>query len=108
MYDGSVLAAEHDVIVVSMNYRLGPLGFLYMDDEEAPGNMGLMDQNLAMDWVQRNIEVSIGDYETCIDIIGHIIGNHAETFSLIVNKQPNKTPWACDKNYNNIKTLTSL
>ena len=50
---------EHDVIVVSMNYRLGPLGFLYLDEEEAPGNMGLMDQQLALDWVQRNIQVSI-------------------------------------------------
>ena len=40
-----------------MGYRLGALGFLYLDDEEAPGNMGLMDQHLALDWVQRNIEV---------------------------------------------------
>ena len=57
IYDGRVLAAEHDVIVVSMGYRLGVLGFLYLDDEEAPGNMGLMDQHLALDWVQRNIAV---------------------------------------------------
>ena len=59
IYDGRALALEHDVIVVSMNYRLGPLGFLYLGEEEAPGNMGLMDQQLALDWVQRNIQVSI-------------------------------------------------
>ena len=59
IYDARVLAAEHDVIVVSMGYRLGALGFLYLDDEEAPGNMGHMDQHLALDWVQRNIEVNV-------------------------------------------------
>ena len=65
IYDGRALALEHDVIVVSMNYRVGPLGFLYLDEEEAPGNMGLMDQQLALDWVQRNIQVTID-----IEIIG--------------------------------------
>ena len=59
IYDARVLVAEHDVIVVSMGYRLGALGFLYLDDEEAPGNMGLMHQHLALDWVQRNIEVNV-------------------------------------------------
>ena len=51
VYDGSVLSTESGLIVASMQYRLGALGFLYLGTEEAPGNMGLYDQEL-----QTNIE----------------------------------------------------
>ncbi|XP_033637444.1 acetylcholinesterase-like [Asterias rubens] len=61
VYDGKTLAAEEGIIVVSMNYRLGPLGFLAMDDSSAPGNMGLRDQALSMQWVQDNIHVFGGN-----------------------------------------------
>ena len=49
-YNGSALAA-HDVVVVSINYRLGWFGFLFGDQESAPGNVGLFDQVLALQWV---------------------------------------------------------
>ena len=39
---------KKDVILVSINYRLGAFGFLTLGDENVPGNMGLRDQNLAM------------------------------------------------------------
>lgn len=55
VYDGRWIAAEEDVIVVSMNYRMGALGFLVLGDDNAPGNQGLMDQALALEWVQDNI-----------------------------------------------------
>lgn len=42
------LAAEENVIVVSMQYRVASLGFLYLGTAEAPGNPGLFDQNLAL------------------------------------------------------------
>ena len=55
LYDGTTLAAMNDVIVASFNYRLGALGFLYFGTEEAPGNMGLYDQVMAMQWIKDNI-----------------------------------------------------
>ncbi|XP_057336401.1 uncharacterized protein LOC130674963 [Microplitis mediator] len=52
---------EKDVVVVTMNYRLGMIGFLNLEDEAAPGNQGLKDQVLALKWVQKNIEKFGGD-----------------------------------------------
>uniref|UniRef100_A0A095ARK7 Carboxylic ester hydrolase n=1 Tax=Schistosoma haematobium TaxID=6185 RepID=A0A095ARK7_SCHHA len=61
VYDARFLAARQNVIVASMNYRLGSFGFLYMNTEEAPGNMGLWDQRLAMKWIKNHIENFGGD-----------------------------------------------
>lgn len=61
VYDGQYLAAEQNVVVVSMNYRVGALGFLAMGQDSSPGNQGLMDQTLAMRWVQDNIHEFGGD-----------------------------------------------
>lgn len=44
-----------DVIFVTMNYRLGPLGFLSTGEGSMPGNFGLKDQALAIKWVKDNI-----------------------------------------------------
>ncbi|CAH8429195.1 unnamed protein product [Schistosoma rodhaini] len=61
VYDARFLAARQNIIVASMNYRLGSFGFLYMNTEEAPGNMGLWDQRLAMKWIKDHIEHFGGD-----------------------------------------------
>ncbi|KAM3957563.1 carboxyl/cholinesterase 7 [Aphomia sociella] len=53
-YQPSILM-DKDVVVVTFNYRLGPLGFLSTGDEFAPGNAGLKDQSFALRWVQNNI-----------------------------------------------------
>ncbi len=58
--DGRFLAAEHDLVVVSMNYRLGAFGFL-AGVADAAGNQGILDQQLALRWVQDNIAVFGGD-----------------------------------------------
>nr|AIY68377.1 putative alpha-esterase [Leptinotarsa decemlineata] len=52
-----------DVVLVTINYRLGYLGFLRLKDPslEVPGNAGLKDQVLALKWVQRNIKQFNGD-----------------------------------------------
>ncbi len=63
LYDGSALAA-HGAVVVTFNYRLGALGFLSanaLGSGEIGGNFGLMDQQAAMAWVQRNIAPFGGD-----------------------------------------------
>ncbi|XP_049777138.1 venom carboxylesterase-6-like [Schistocerca cancellata] len=52
---------DYDVVVVSINYRLGPLGFLSTGDEASPGNYGLKDQVAALRWVKENIEAFGGD-----------------------------------------------
>ncbi|XP_030369847.1 esterase B1-like isoform X2 [Scaptodrosophila lebanonensis] len=52
---------EQDVVVVTLNYRLGALGFLYLPEEGIHGNAGLKDQRLALQWVQENIANFNGD-----------------------------------------------
>jgi para-nitrobenzyl esterase len=58
-YDPSVLVSTHKIIVVTINYRLGALGWLAnpaLDNNGTAGNYGLMDQQLAFKWVRDNIE----------------------------------------------------
>ena len=61
VYDYRSFAKEQNVIVVAMNYRLANLGFLYMDTASTPGNAGLFDQRLALEWIHDNIEFFGGD-----------------------------------------------
>lgn len=71
LYDGSYLAANKEVIVVSFNYRLGVLGFLATD--EVSGNFGFMDQQLALEWVKKNVSNFGGDPER-VTIFGESAG----------------------------------
>jgi para-nitrobenzyl esterase len=77
--DGQFLA-HRDVVVVSMNYRLGMLGFFTSPEltEESPhhasGNYGLMDQAAAIAWVARNIRAFGGDPQN-ITIFGESAGS---------------------------------
>lgn len=55
VYDYNALASEENIIVVSIQYRVASLGFLYLGTGDAPGNAGLFDQNLALHWAHDNI-----------------------------------------------------
>ncbi|XP_066586450.1 juvenile hormone esterase-like [Prorops nasuta] len=54
---------EEDVIVVTVNSRLGAIGFLSTADENAPGNAGLKDQVMALKWIKDNIQFFGGSPE---------------------------------------------
>lgn len=78
MYNGSKLAKNGDVVVVTINYRLGPLGFLYLDhlsndSLKFKNNLGLRDQLAALKWVNENIEAFGGDPNN-ITIFGESAG----------------------------------
>nr|UCI87123.1 carboxylesterase [Bradysia odoriphaga] len=64
-----------DVVLVTINYRLGPLGFLTLQDKSlnVPGNAGLKDQQLAMKFVKDNISNFGGDPNNCT-LFGHSSG----------------------------------
>lgn len=64
--DPSALALRGDVVVVTINYRLGALGWLYLDELGGPehgivSNLGLRDQIAALEWVQEHIAAFGGD-----------------------------------------------
>ncbi|KAF1751357.1 hypothetical protein GCK72_017911 [Caenorhabditis remanei] len=62
-----------DVVVVTLNYRLGVLGFLTTGDDVCRGNFGLWDQTLALKWVQNHIS-SFGGDPNCVTVLGQSAG----------------------------------
>ncbi|XP_056129170.1 neuroligin-3a isoform X3 [Lampris incognitus] len=73
MIDGSVLASYGNVIVITLNYRVGVLGFLSTGDQAAKGNYGLLDQIQALRWISENIGFFGGDSNR-ITVFGSGIG----------------------------------
>ncbi|XP_058807485.1 esterase B1-like [Phymastichus coffea] len=62
-----------DIVLVTINYRLGVLGFLNFEDKVATGNQGLKDQIMALRWVQKNIRNFGGDHNN-VTIFGESAG----------------------------------
>nr|CAD7269648.1 unnamed protein product [Timema shepardi] len=88
IYDAGIIAATTDVIVASMQYRVGAFGFLYLspyfngDSEEAPGNMGMWDQALAIRWLKDNAAAFGGDPEL-ITLFGESAGGGSVSVHLL-------------------------
>ncbi|XP_048397708.1 cholinesterase-like isoform X1 [Stegostoma tigrinum] len=106
VYDGRYLSYVENVIVVSMNYRLGALGFLALPrSHNVPGNMGLFDQRLALEWVQENI-VAFGGNPKSVTLFGesagaasvhlHILSpkSHSLFTRAIMQSGSSNAPWA--------------
>ncbi|MBW2622160.1 MAG: carboxylesterase/lipase family protein, partial [Deltaproteobacteria bacterium] len=78
VYNGANLARKGDVVVVTINYRLAPYGFLNLNEITggkipATGNEGLLDQTAALEWVRENIAAFGGDPDN-VTIFGESAG----------------------------------
>ena len=71
-----------DIVIVSINYRLGLLGFMSLATDNLTGNMGLLDQVLALRWVKENIEAFSGDPNK-VTIWGESAGSWSVTYHMI-------------------------
>lgn len=82
LYDGEALASSGEVIVVTINYRLGVLGFLSHpelaaeSEHGASGNYGILDQIAALDWIRQNIASFGGDPER-VTVAGESAGGES-------------------------------
>ncbi|GAB0095021.1 Carboxylic ester hydrolase [Sergentomyia squamirostris] len=76
---------QEEVIVVTINYRLGPLGFLYYPRKGITGNAGLKDQLLALTWVRDNIQNFGGDPQN-ITLFGESAGAASVHLHLLSKK----------------------
>nr|ASM90853.1 putative juvenile hormone esterase 2 [Colaphellus bowringi] len=104
---------ENEVIVVTTNYRVGPFGFLTTGDTVIPGNYGLKDQLLALQWVRDNIKYFGGDPEK-VTIFGQSAGGASATYHLMSNRSNGLfraaiaqsgsvlCPWAYQREYKDI------
>ncbi|KAK5900577.1 hypothetical protein CgunFtcFv8_025526 [Champsocephalus gunnari] len=109
LYSGQEIADRGDVIVVTLGYRVGALGFLSTGESDLPGNYGLWDQHAAIAWVNRNIRSFGGDPDR-ITVFGESAGGASVNFQTLSphNKGLFKRaisqsgvalcPWAINKN----------
>ncbi len=94
MYDGTALARDHGLVVVTVNYRFGAFGLWYGD--AVPANITLLDQIAALEWVRDNIAAFGGDPDE-VTLAGHSAGGTSalalmtcakELFSRVVAMSP--------------------
>ena len=79
-YDGSVLASYANLVVVTLNYRLGVLGFLRPGlDRNVVSNFGLLDQIAALHWLQENVG-AFGGNPDAVTLVGHGTGASLVSF----------------------------
>ncbi|XP_068234043.1 juvenile hormone esterase-like [Palaemon carinicauda] len=112
-YEGVQPLLQHGVIVVTIDYRLGVLGFLSTEDDAAPGNLGLKDQTMALRWVHENIEAFGGDRKR-ITIFGESAGAASVHYQLLTPSSAGLfsgaimqsgsafTPWSRGRNFRQV------
>lgn len=86
---GEKYLVDKNIVYVSLNYRLGPLGFLSTESRYLPGNMGIKDQKLALRWIKENIR-NFGGNPDSITLTGMSAGGvsvHVHTLSSNPNVQ---------------------
>ncbi|XP_023303516.2 venom carboxylesterase-6 [Lucilia cuprina] len=76
---------NHDIVLVSANFRLGPLGFLSTETTDCPGNFGLKDQLEVLKWIQENI-ASFGGNPKSVTIFGESAGGASVTYHMLSQK----------------------
>ncbi|XP_060940890.1 bile salt-activated lipase-like [Limanda limanda] len=108
-YSGQQIADRGNVIMVTLGYRVGTMGFMSTGDSSLPGNYGLWDQHAAIAWVHRNIRSFGGDPDN-VTLFGESAGGASVSFQTLTphNKGLFKRaisqsgvalcPWAINKN----------
>lgn len=81
-FNGSVLAATTESIVITANFRLGFFGFAYLNSGVIPGNMGLLDQQMLLKWVHTAINSFGGDKDR-VTIFGTSSGSSSVAAHLL-------------------------
>ncbi|XP_026749534.1 acetylcholinesterase-like [Galleria mellonella] len=90
---GPKFLVKQNIILVTINYRLGPYGFMCLDIPEVPGNQGMKDQLLALRWVKNNIEAFGGDVNKitlfgesagAISVDLHLLSVHDNLFNKVI------------------------
>lgn len=79
---GPKFLLDHEVILVTVNYRLGPLGFLSTEDTVCPGNQGMKDQAQSIRWVHENIAAFGGDPNR-VTLFGESAGGASVNYHMI-------------------------
>src|SRR5207253_7930175 len=69
LYDGATLCREGDLVVVTVNHRLGLFGYLYLPGFPDSGNAGMLDLVLALQWM-RNTDAAFGGDPGCVTLMG--------------------------------------
>lgn len=103
-FDGGNFASRSDVVIVTLNYRLGALGFLSTGNLTT-GSYGIRDQIMALEWVQKHIQ-SFGGDQSQVTVFGQSAGGQSVTALLsstaakglmsaaVIQSAPLDLPWA--------------
>ncbi|XP_055854078.1 juvenile hormone esterase-like [Episyrphus balteatus] len=79
---GPELLMDRDIVLVTINYRLGTLGFLAAGIAEAPGNAGLKDQVIALRWIRDHIRNFGGDPNS-VTLLGYSAGSRCASLHMV-------------------------